>query len=108
VDIPENLPPRRSADKRVYHCCDREPLQATLKTFGTVPALVSRQNVVPRFANAGTVHNGTIEVAGSGQAMAPEGCGVGSGGHGGGHGCGQAGAGTGDWGRTGGWRCGRQ
>ena len=68
------------------HCCDRESLQATLKTFGTALASVSRQKVVARFWNADTVHDPTVEAAGSGQATAPEGCGVGSGGHGGGHG----------------------
>jgi hypothetical protein len=65
------------------HCCDREPVHATLKTLRRALLSVSRQKVVPRFRNVETVHNGIIDVADTGQAMAPEGCGVGSGGQGG-------------------------
>src|SRR5262249_4074122 len=77
------------------HCWVREPLHATLKTFWTVLPSVSRQKVVPRFWNVETVHGWMItlslDVAGNGQTMAPEGCGVGRGGQGGGHGGGQIG-----------------
>jgi hypothetical protein len=73
------------------HCCDREPVHATLKTLWRALLSVSRQKVVPMFRNVETVHNGMIDVADTGQAMATEGCGVGSGGQGGGQGGGQIG-----------------
>ena len=73
------------------HCCDREPVHATLKTLWRALLSVSRQKVVPMFRNVETVHNGIIDVADTGQAMATEGCGVGSGGQGGGQGGGQIG-----------------
>lgn len=78
------------------HCCDREPLHATLKTLRRALPSVSRQNVVARFWNEETVHNGIVDVAGNGQTMAPEACGVGNGGHGGGQMGGQVGTGIAD------------
>lgn len=79
------------------HCCDRAPSHAAVRTFRTALSGLSRQNVVPRFWNAETVHGLMITLAsgaaGSGQTMAPDDCGVGRGGQGGGQGGGQVGTG---------------
>jgi hypothetical protein len=77
------------------HCCDRAPPHAAVRTFRTALSGLSRQNVVPRFWNAETVHGWVItlasDVAGCGHAPGLDGAAAGSGGHGGGHGGGQIG-----------------